>query len=351
MSTSIGGDRDDLLDSLVEPDTDTSAAMRAVLDSADATRSRRRAVLGSVAALIVLALVAAIVLTRPEDPTQVVAEGVTPSTVPETSIDPVPEAVPVEVAPETTAVVDSTAPVTAPPTTAAPVPTTVAPTTAPAPLPLEARTTVLTPKVRAGETASLEVGWAAGRVRGTPTIRIEWGDPAVTDDPAPAVPCDGAERPGIGKERANFRYATPGRHQVVVTVETCAPDGVSESVRLDATVEVTAAVIDGAPGTAVVAALPGTPGSDVGALDQAVARYAPAEPAAGAPASMLLGPRLPALSQRNAVGPATVLVVPLGARGLLELRWPDRRCTALAELDTTTSAADRPGSVELSIRC
>lgn len=349
MSTPTAPERDDLLDELAETRVDTARALARTLDDAAAHRSHRRSVLGSIGALVILALVAALVLLRPGEPTQIVTDGLPPEpvdAVAEVIDEPEAPVVATEttVAPEgpattpvPSAVVESTT--TSPPTTEAP------------PLPLQVQVTVLTPKVSAGENASLEIGWAAGRVRGTPTFTVDWGDDAVRADTAPAVRCDGSEHPGIGKERANFRYATPGRHPIVVTVETCAPGGVAERVRLEASIDITAPVFDGAPGATVVASLAGPPNSDVGRLDDAVARFTPSEPAAGAPTSVLLGARLPALDQLDAAGSATVLVVPAASRGSLELRWPDRRCSAVAQIVPEAVPGDRPLSVPLTVSC
>lgn len=353
MNTQLAVERDDLLDSLAPTDTDTAAALRAVLAASAARRSHRRAVLGSIGALVVLALIAALVLLRPTERTQIVADGVVPTT--EQSVPPEVESevAPAAATPDTTvAATVPAAPVVIPSSTEAPQSTTAAPTTTQAPpLPLETRATLLTPKVSAGETASLEIGWAAGRVRGVPTIHVDWGDPAIGEQ-APLPPkCDEAERPGIGSQRASFRYATPGRHQIAVIVQTCAPDGVAERVQVDTTIDVTPPMYAGGPGAVVVAALAAAPTNDIGALDGAVARYTPEAPAPGEPTSVLLGARLPALTQQNATGPATVLLMPAGARGALELRWPDRRCHLVGDVDLTATTGAQPVATELSLSC
>lgn len=325
--------RDELLDEVAVPGLDLEAARTQVEQLAGRRRRSTRS-LAAVGLLSLLAVVvAAVVLSGGEDPDELVADRdeteerearpsstVAPSTTQDASTTMAP----------TTASSSTTSTTAAAPTQLpAAVVTTTPPTTAPPNRELQARLRVLTPVVAAGETASVEVGWIdEDHPGGTPEVVADWRDPAIrsADGWGATAGCDSPGPGGGGVLRRDFRFATPGRHVVRVELRTCGGRGThGESVVVEAPIEVEVPRLDGADARAVVATVErsadGLPVLE--ALDVARARYDPTDPASD---PLDIGPRTPTLLQYAGRWPATVLVLPAGATGTLELSWGAAVC-------------------------
>ncbi len=327
-----------LLDAAAAPDLDMGAAREQVDALARARRRVLRATLAGLGAVAVVAL-GAVVLLGGDDPDELVADR---EDVPTRSTTTTSSTTSSTVAP----VRDLTA---APPTSVAalPAPTTVPVTTTTlAPnQPMRAELHLVTPQVQAGDVAAVEVTWDdADHVGAEPQVLAAWGDPAVTTFvlPTPAPRCDSPGGAASGVLRHEFRYATPGRHPVQMTLTTCGGEGAyAERIVVEGIVEVTEPVLGDGPGRAVVAVAPrsasGLP--VLPPLDGAAAVLVPEDPTAD---EVALDPRIPTLALFSSSGPATVLRLPAGAVGSVRLTWPDSTCTASARVDLSDPAGPTP---------
>ena len=341
-----------LLAPLVPTGLDVRAARARVETAAAARRRTRRVLAGSCAALVVVAGCVAVALLGGTDPGDVVADGdrrSERSTTTVSSTTTVEEIEIIQVAPTVETIpplATTTLPATTVPVTVAPPPTSPPP---PAPnQPLQLSLTVATPRLDAGDVARIDVAWHDADHGGVaPHLSVDWGDPAVSvlTTVPPSSPCDVAGPPTGGTDQILFRYATPGVHEVVVTASTC--DGLGpygERVRTTARIE----VVEPAGGAerAVVAhvARPATEGEPL--LDDAVAELVAVDSTVTP-----LAERRPALAQYTSSGPATVLRVPLGARGSLRLTWPGSACTASGPIDLPAAPPDRAPQVLLDRTC
>ena len=330
--------REQLLDAAAVDGLDLAAA-RATVDQL--ARGRRRALRGGLAALGVVALVGlgAWTVLGGDDPDELVADRVEPtSTTSTTTTTAAPPASAVTAPPM--------APTTsAPTTTLAPTTTVATTTTVPTNQALRAELQLSSPRVAAGEVASLEVAWVDPDHAGAdPEVLVDWGDPAVSalSLPTPATRCDTPGASSGGTARREFRYATPGERRVRVTVTTCGGEGVfAERVTLESTVTVGDALLDGAPGTAVVVAAARTANGlpVLPALDGAEAVLVPEDPAEP---TLELGSRSPVLLQFGDVGPRDGAGLPRGAVGELQLTWPGSPCTSTAAVDLGTTTPGTP---------
>ena len=334
---------------------DQDAAKARVETAAAARRRSRRTLAGSCAALVVIAGCVAVALLGGTDPDDIVAEGDHPTerstttTITTSTVVVVPETLQVaptavSAAPEVTSTLPP-APTTLPPPVAPP------PTEAPAPAPnqpLQLQLAVATPDVVAGDVARVDISWHDADHSGVaPHLTVDWGDPAVSVAASvpPSSPCDVAGPPAGGTEQTLFRYATPGVHDVVVTVSTC--DGLGAyGERVRASARIVVAEPAGGAERAVVAFVPRGEGRQELRVDDALAEVV-ADDSTVTP----LAGRAPSLSQFTASGSAGVLRVPVGAQGTLRLRWPGSPCTATGAIDLPAAPADRAPQVLLSPSC
>lgn len=323
--------REQLLDAAAVDGVDVTAARSRVAELRQSRDRSRRRVLGGLAALL-LAAGLAWALVPGDDPDELVADRDEPTTTTSsTSSTTAPVASPGTDAPAA----PTTAPVTVQVATSTTTPTSTAPpTTIASNQPLRAQLRVLTPVVRAGEVATIEVAWIdADHIGGDPVLVSDWGDPAVhagNPTTGPAGTCDGPGVSAGGSARQDFRYATTGAHRVQVTLTTCDGRGpFAERVTLDAPITVTDPRLGDAPAAAVVAtSSPGQP--EPPPLDSATAELVPQ----GTPEEPFAIPaREPVLDQRTATGPATVLRLPTGAVGTVRLTWSGSACVATATVD------------------
>lgn len=360
-------DRRRLLDELRRCQVDVDAARQRVESIVDRRRRRRRLVGVSSAVVAVVLVGAAAFALGGEDPDDVVADRVETTSTLATSTSTT-QAPAEEVAPEVVVdmpaptPVDTTVPVVPVGPGAAPVPAPVdapASTTTTTPgaanQPMQAQLDVLTPRVSAGSTTVLRVSWADRDHAGErPSYTVDWGDPAVaaaTGDAPPSGACREPGAPASSSDRLEFRHATPGRHVVRVVVSTCGGDGpFAERVELEGVVEVVAPELAGGPGIAVVLHRdPDDLRLLLPALDAADARLL----SQGPPQLVSeLGPRAPVLSQRVGAAPATVVVLPRGAIGVVSLGWPSTSCTASASVDLAGASGSGPApTAVLAARC
>lgn len=366
MTGELAERRAELLDELAVPGVDIDRAAARIAAARAGRQRRRRARLSGVAAVVLLlgasvgVLVTAsgggdelvadadepVELTTTSTTTTAAARDEQPTTVVEPGdlvAEPDVEPPPTSVAPADTLPTTTAAPPFAP-TPVAPAPTMPQPPSDP----LFARVVASTDSVVAGEHLSVELAWLDGdHVGGPPQIRIDWGDPLLqpTLIGPETLDCRGHARPSGAVEAADVRFASPGRRTVRAEVAACdGPDGTAHRTVTEAVVDVAAPTLDGQPARTVVAHLP--PGSIApGALDSAIASFMPDDGGA----RTALGQRRPTLGQKAADGPATVLVVPAGQPGRLELLWPARQCAAAA--DVTGSPAGSALLVPLVLTC
>lgn len=328
-----------LLVALAEPGVDLVLA-RSNFAASRRRRTVTRRILGASTMALLLIVGGLIVLVSGgADPDAILADGDDRSSTTSTVSTSTTVAVEVPVvgaaAPSTSAapvIVATTVP------TATPVDTTP-PTTTLTNQAMTARLDALTPIVAAGSVASLRVDWSdsdLGLGSSGPRYIVSWDDPLLSSaiDTTIATPCTSPGAPASGSDTLRFRYSTPGVYRPSVVVETCDGQGAySERIELTATVTVEAPLLvdpaaptgAGVPGRAVVVFQPSTAqGITWAPLDRATAEYLPAT----APGTPLLvgapaGPTDPPVAIFTTSGPATVLVVPANASGVIRLRWSD----------------------------
>jgi hypothetical protein len=356
----LGADSKELqslfLQSLAEPEVNTTVAATRISELRGVRRSRRKMLGVSAAAFLLLAAVGSVLLLKDSTPESVLADKSEDS--PLRSTTTTSSVIPTSVAVATSPTVPPlTVPVTAPTPAVRAVagesslivpPTTVA---AVQNQPMTAELIVSTNQIAAGSVIEAKMRWsdpdlAAGY--SAPHQIESWGDPlvSVAVPPTPNQPCDSAGGPAQGETVSRFSYSTPGQYLLKMTLDTCGGQG-SYAERVERTQIITVLPpryvnpsLDDSQdiaGQAFAVSLSSIPGSaPFPALSSAKAEFIPTDTAA-----LPLPVRVNSEVQQFTVsGTASVFVVPSDTAGSIRVRFVDASLCA----ETQPFSAISPGS-------